>query len=82
MFGFFQEMKEAETLDFSRNFRLLGYVPEVIRTPDLPLRSSPQFANRFVTKHKETQAFTGFWRVLFLTIPKGFTAKITSFFGL
>ena len=42
----------------------------------------PQFANRFVTKHKETQAFTGFWRVLFLTIPKGFTAKITSFFGL
>ena len=45
----------------------------------LTLRSSPQFANRFVTKHKETQAFTGFWRVLFLTIPKGFTAKITSF---
>lgn len=56
--------------------------PEGIRTSDLPLRSSPQFANRFVTKHKETQAFTGFWRVLFLTIPKGFTAKITSFFGL
>ena len=50
--------------------------------PQLALRSSPQFANRFVTKHKETQAFTGFWRVLFLTIPKGFTAKITSFFGL
>ena len=46
------------------------------------LRSSPQFANRFVTKHKETQAFAGFWRVLFLVIPKGFTAKITSFFGL
>ena len=48
----------------------------------LTLRSSPQFANRFVTKHKETQAFAGFWRVLFLVIPKGFTAKITSFFGL
>ena len=31
-------MKEAETLDFSRNFRLLFYVPEVIRTPGLPLR--------------------------------------------
>lgn len=61
-----------------------GYfgTPEGIRTPDARLRSSPQFANRFVTKHKETQAFTGFWRVLFLTIPKGFTAKITSFFGL
>ena len=53
-----------------------------IRTAGPSLRSSPQFANRFVTKHKETQAFTGFWRVLFLTIPKGFTAKITSFFGL
>ena len=32
-------MEEAENLDFSRNSRLLGYVPEVIRTPDLPLRS-------------------------------------------
>lgn len=48
--------------------------PEGIRTSDLPLRSSPQFANCFVTKHKETQAFSGFLRVLFLTIPKGFTA--------
>lgn len=56
--------------------------PGETRTHYIPLRSSPQFANRFVTKHKETQAFTGFWRVLFLTIPKGFTAKITSFFGL
>ena len=56
--------------------------PDQTLTGGLPLRSSPQFANRFVTKHKETQAFTGFWRVLFLTIPKGFTAKITSFFGL
>ena len=56
--------------------------PGWIRTSGLPLRSSPQFANRFVTKHKETQAFAGFWRVLFLTIPKGFTAKITPFFVL
>lgn len=48
--------------------------PDQTLTGDLPLRSSPQFANRFVTKHKETQAFAGFWRVLFLTIPKGFTA--------
>lgn len=63
------------------NYSVFG-APEGIRTPGLTLRSSPQFANRFVTKHKETQAFTGFWRVLFLTIPKGFTAKITSFFGL
>ena len=36
----FQKLKEAENLDLSRNFRLLCYVPEVIRTPDLPLRSS------------------------------------------
>ena len=74
--------KAPETLDFTGFSGVISGVPEVIRTPDLPLRSSPQFANRFVTKHKETQAFTGFWRVLFLTIPKGFTAKITSFFGL
>ena len=39
MFGFFLKMRKAENLDFSRNFRLLGYVPEVIRTPGLPLRS-------------------------------------------
>ena len=77
----FHEMKNGEypkNLEFSPFFS----VPDVIRTRGLPLRSSPQFANRFATKHKETQAFAGFWRVLFLTIPKGFTAKITSFFGL
>lgn len=66
----------------ARAFDRKSGTPGWIRTSGLPLRSSPQFANRFVTKHKETQAFTGFWRVLFLTIPKGFTAKITSFFGL
>ena len=32
------KLKEAENLDVSRKFRLLFYVPEVIRTPDLPLR--------------------------------------------
>ena len=74
--------KTPETLDVTGFSGEFFGVPEVIRTPDLPLRSSPQFANRFVTKHKETQAFTGFWRVLFLTIPKGFTAKITLFFVL
>lgn len=73
-------LKKAKTSD--SEILAFHYVPERIRTAGLPLRSSPQFANRFVTKHKETQAFTGFWRVLFLTIPKGFTAKITSFFGL
>lgn len=71
-------MKKEPKLDVLAPFG----TPGQIRTADLSLRSSPQFANRFVTKHKETQAFTGFWRVLFLTIPKGFTAKITSFFGL
>ena len=34
-------MKEAEILNLSRNFRPLIYVPGVIRTPDLPLRRSP-----------------------------------------
>ncbi|HIZ55750.1 MAG TPA: hypothetical protein H9671_06040, partial [Firmicutes bacterium] len=57
---------------------LLGHISKIFNfsaqtdSNELPLRSSPQFANRFVTKHKETQAFAGFWRVLFLTIPKGF----------
>ena len=39
MFGFFLKMKEAENLDFSRNFRLPGYVPSAIRTRGLSLRS-------------------------------------------
>ena len=34
-------MRKAENLDFSRNFRLLGYVPGRIRTAGLPLRRSP-----------------------------------------
>ena len=41
VFGFFYFIKEAEILNLSRNFRPLIYVPEVIRTPDLPLRRSP-----------------------------------------
>lgn len=48
---------------------------------NISCRSSPQFANRFVTKHKKTQAFTDFFRVSFSSIQKGFIAKITSFFA-
>ena len=39
LFGFFLKMEEAENLDFSRNFRLPGYVPSAIRTRGLSLRS-------------------------------------------
>ena len=54
------------------------YAPDLC---EMLLWSSPQFANRFVTKHKKTQAFTDFFRVSFSSIQKGFIAKITSFFA-
>ncbi len=60
---------------------MLSGVREVIRTPDLPLRSSPQFANCFVTKHKETQCLIVIRYYLALRgAENGMTVMVTPFF--
>ena len=60
LFGFFLKMEEAENLDFSRNFRLPGYVPSAIRTRGLSLRSDDQYGHAAPLQCYLIPVFTGF----------------------
>ena len=52
--------KTPETLDFTGFSGGVFGVPEVIRTPDLPLRSYNLSSNSVSTEAKESQYFQGF----------------------
>ena len=52
--------KTPETLDFTGFSGGVFGVPEVIRTPDLPLRSYNLSSNPVSTEGKESQYFQGF----------------------
>ena len=75
------KMKEAENLDFSRNFRLLGYVPGRIRTAGLPLRRSTRGA--FLTPYKSPKIldFTGFSGISLLVNSRPKPANFSWFFA-
>ena len=81
LFGFFLKMEEAENLDFSRNFRLPGYVPSAIRTRGLSLRRSPRGA--FLTPYKSPKIldFTGFSGISLLVNSRPKPANFSWFFA-
>ncbi len=78
LFGFFLKMEEAENLDFSRNFRLPGYVPSAIRTRGLSLRRSPDHCQ---SKSCSVHAGHAFSTTSFLVFFPSLSPDITIFSG-
>ena len=78
---FAKKYKTPESLDFTGFSGEVFGVPEVIRTPDLPLRRSPRGAFLTPSKSPKILDFTGFSEVALLVNSRPKPANFSWFFS-